>query len=418
MFVWKILSLFFISFQVNAQSYKFNNLNLSVDWISTQSTTWFTIVHNKSSNYTDAWIAIGFNTDQLMDGGNGVVCSIINNTPSVEHYYFDGNTPKLMSTQNKDFGLMNTSVMFTGSQIICKFERQNEINVTNYFGTNQNVYILSAMGIGSFKFHGENYGQSAKTFNLQFINNPPETSTTPKSTALKTSPNPTTIKMPDLNNNLHKFSMNITVNWKVQESNTWFSMRFPKPTGFTTGWFALGFNSIQEMSGGNGVVCLISSTNSSNFVVEHHYFDGNTPKPLNASDKIFGVKNAKLKMENSDLIFDFERENSNNISNYVSTNQQVYFLAAYGSGLYKYHGDNREYSLSSYNLNLVNEQEVSTSKPTNTTDGKDTINTDDINRLLQDLTSKLNDLMNQLNDFLNMLDFKKVLDQFNDLFKF
>ncbi|CAF1075237.1 unnamed protein product, partial [Brachionus calyciflorus] len=86
--------------------------------------------------------------------------------------------------------------------------------------------------------------------------------------------------------------------------------------------------------------------------------------------------------------------------------------------LYKYHGYNREYSLSSYNLNLVNEQEASTSKPTNTTDGKDTINTDDINKLIQDLTSKLNDLMNQLNAFLNMLDFKKLLDQFNDLFKF
>lgn len=51
--------------QINAQSYNFPKLNLTVSWTVNKNTTKFTLVHNKT-DFSNRWIAVGINTKEEM----------------------------------------------------------------------------------------------------------------------------------------------------------------------------------------------------------------------------------------------------------------------------------------------------------------------------------------------------------------
>jgi hypothetical protein len=79
------------------------------------------------------------------------MCTISNNTRSVNHFYnpsknSDQMTPKLIGS----YGLSNVNILLVDNILLCSFTRQNFVaNVSNYFNTNKpyEYYLLTAKGV-------------------------------------------------------------------------------------------------------------------------------------------------------------------------------------------------------------------------------------------------------------------------------
>ncbi|RNA21432.1 hypothetical protein BpHYR1_006080 [Brachionus plicatilis] len=131
--------------QINAQSYNFPKLNLTVSWTVNKNTTKFTLVHNKT-DFSNRWIAVGINTKEEMNGGNALICFFDNSTGNwVGHYHLDGATPKLFDESKPGFGIKNSSVTDLGKEAICTFERENYLDRDRYLDSVQDLFVLAAM---------------------------------------------------------------------------------------------------------------------------------------------------------------------------------------------------------------------------------------------------------------------------------
>lgn len=66
---------------------------------------------------------------------------------TVEHYYNEGLNAVYLDPLNKTIGLSATSVSVVGSNLTCKFRRQNALSNSRYHDLNlQSLYVLMAFG--------------------------------------------------------------------------------------------------------------------------------------------------------------------------------------------------------------------------------------------------------------------------------
>jgi hypothetical protein len=67
---------------------------------------------------------------------------------TVENYYNDGKSPRLLDGTNPSLGISNPIVSYVNGRIKCSFRRQNKLpNVANYFDTTSMPYFfLTANG--------------------------------------------------------------------------------------------------------------------------------------------------------------------------------------------------------------------------------------------------------------------------------
>lgn len=84
------------------------------------------------------------------------VCQInANGFPSLNHYFNGGGhtRPSLLLKSDSSVGYSKISTIVSDGNPVCAFDRQNSMpGVSNYFDSNNQYYILSAMGTVSGYF--------------------------------------------------------------------------------------------------------------------------------------------------------------------------------------------------------------------------------------------------------------------------
>jgi len=102
----------------------------------------------------NVWLAFGFSTDTSMGDDCVCLCKLVNNVPTVEHFYNSGKSrPSLLDAAKPSVGIIGSSVKVENGVITCSFPRAKSTNtiarqlsVPNYFDINNQYYILHARG--------------------------------------------------------------------------------------------------------------------------------------------------------------------------------------------------------------------------------------------------------------------------------
>jgi hypothetical protein len=107
-------------------------------------------VYSSAVNASDnVYLAFAFSTDTTMGNDCVCLCKIVNNVPSVEHYYNSGKSrPSLLDGSRPSVGITNPIVKVENEVMTCSFTRAKRFaGLTNYFDISSNKYnILHARG--------------------------------------------------------------------------------------------------------------------------------------------------------------------------------------------------------------------------------------------------------------------------------
>ena len=97
---------------------------------------------------SNAFLAIGLNTIQDMDGADVVVCTT--SKGSVEHYYNHNSISTYMDKTHPMLGLSNTSVSVVDGSLLCSFTRNISDSNTNYYDLSKpsELFVIVAYGSG------------------------------------------------------------------------------------------------------------------------------------------------------------------------------------------------------------------------------------------------------------------------------
>ncbi|CAF1098188.1 unnamed protein product [Brachionus calyciflorus] len=92
----------------------------------------------------DKYLAYGLSLDKSMGQDCIVVCKMINNIGTVEHYYATGKvTPSLLDPNEPTVGITDATVSYVNGNIQCKFTREKYIDsVPRYCDSSKNKYYL------------------------------------------------------------------------------------------------------------------------------------------------------------------------------------------------------------------------------------------------------------------------------------
>ena len=83
------------------------------------------------------------------DGTNPVICrNPSSGSATVENYNNNGYaTPSLLDSANPTLGISASSIIISGTNLICSFTRQNSNSNSQYYNLNtQSPYIIAAYG--------------------------------------------------------------------------------------------------------------------------------------------------------------------------------------------------------------------------------------------------------------------------------
>lgn len=104
-----------------------------------------------------------------------MVCKILGNSLSVQHYFNFGYISSLLETSQSQIGLTNVKVYQSQGNLTCSFTRDNEIKMPSgryiKISPNNGLYIVVAYGPGDIGWHRANRGVSPKQVNFPLLNN-------------------------------------------------------------------------------------------------------------------------------------------------------------------------------------------------------------------------------------------------------
>ncbi|CAF1122033.1 unnamed protein product, partial [Brachionus calyciflorus] len=94
--------------------------------------------------FSDKYLAFGLSVDKKMGQDCIVVCKMINNIGTVEHYYSTGQVvPSHLDPNEPTIGITDASVSYVNGNIQCKFTREKYIDsVPRYCDSSKNKYFL------------------------------------------------------------------------------------------------------------------------------------------------------------------------------------------------------------------------------------------------------------------------------------
>ena len=131
-----------------------NIAGVSVTFANRGSSTDFLVTNAFGSiSASNAWLAVGINTQAQMSGANVVLCRYGSTTQFVKSYLNSGYTSSAYPN-NDVIGLSNTALSVSSNNLTCSFTRANTNTDSSYISitTSATLYLVAAFGSGKFIF--------------------------------------------------------------------------------------------------------------------------------------------------------------------------------------------------------------------------------------------------------------------------
>ena len=150
------VTLFVVGIESQTTPMTANVAGVSITFANRGSSTDFLVTNSFASAAaaSNAWLAVGVNSQAKMDKANVVLCRYGSTTQFVKSYLNSGYSSSAYPN-NDAIGLSNTALSVNGNNLTCSFTRANTNTDSNYISvtTSATLYLVAAFGPGKLIFN-------------------------------------------------------------------------------------------------------------------------------------------------------------------------------------------------------------------------------------------------------------------------